>query len=481
MIVTRPTKRQAKEEKARRALQRRFTKFKKVIYKRYEHAAHLDALDSALEQVTEYVESGGERGIGLLIVEMPPRHGKTLTVSKLFPIWHLGRNPSHRVMLVSYGHTLAHKNSRAARNMMKSPWYNAVFPNVELAKDSAAADAWNIEGDEGGCDAMGITGGATGKGAHVLIVDDPIKNRQEASSETYRERVWEAYQNDLFTRLEPGGAIILMMTRWDKDDLIGRVLEWLKEHGDTINWHRLRLPAIAEDENDALGRKPGEALWSWRYPVDVLNRIAKAVGRYAWAALYQQRPQPRTGGMFKWADIDNHRTQSHPSLIRVVIAVDPSGSAAGDEVGIGAAGVGYDGHVYVLEDHSLQASPKQWATTTVTAYKKHKADRVVGEKNYGGDMVEYTLRTVDEYISYSHVTATRGKELRAEPVASLYEQGLVHHVGNDFDLLEDEMTTWKQGDKSPNRMDWLVWAITELMFGGSDVVEGYNPTYDHRG
>ena len=478
VVSTRYTPRQVKEEKARRILQNDFTKFKHRLFKRYQHADHLDILDEALEQVTRYIETGGKEGIGRLIVEMPPRHGKTLTVSRLFPTWHLGRNPDHRIMLVSYGHTLAHKNSRLARNLMRSPWQKTIFPDVELATDSAAADAWDIKDNEGGCDALGITGGATGKGAHALIIDDPIKNRLEAASEVYRERVWDAYINDLYTRLEPGGAIIVMMTRWDKDDLAGRLLDQQKQDPESDQWIRIRLPAIAE-EDDLLGRSPGQALWEWRYPLETLDNIRKAVGAYVWAALYQQRPQPRTGGVFKWEHIKTHRVTTYPDLIRVAVAVDPSGSSTGDEVGIGVAGIGRDSHCYVLADLSLQASPEQWARIAIGAYHKYKADKIVAEKNYGGEMVEYTIKTIDEYVNYSHVTATRGKVLRAEPIASLYEQGLVHHVG-EFLELENEMTTWKPGGKSPNRMDWLVWAITELVFGVSTETGVYQFS-DYRG
>ena len=199
------------------------TAYKQHIFRNYQHAPHLELIDTALEYVVDYVESGGTEGIGRLIIEEPPRHGKTLTVSRLFPTWALGRNPDHRVMLISYGHSLANKNSRMARNILKSPWYQTIFPGVELAKDSASSHEWDIEGHEGGCDALGITGGATGKGSHYLIIDDPLKNRQEAESKVYRERAWDAYTNDLYTRLEPGGAIILTATRWHKDDPTGRV------------------------------------------------------------------------------------------------------------------------------------------------------------------------------------------------------------------------------------------------------------------
>ena len=162
--------------------------------------------------------------------------------------------------------------------------------------------------------------------------------------------------------------------------------------------------------------------------------------------------------------IEKHRVQDVPSLVRVVVGVDPSGGVV--ETGIVGAGVAENGHVYVVCDESLKASPGEWARVIIeNAYNRFKMDRVVAEKNYGGAMVQHTIgiaaRDLGQRVAYKDVTATRGKVVRAEPVAALYEQGRVHHVGT-FPQLEGEMTTWKQGEASPNRIDALVWAITEL-------------------
>lgn len=174
------------------------------------------------------------------------------------------------------------------------------------------------------------------------------------------------------------------------------------------------------------------------------------------------------GALWKRELIDGLRVSSHPTLKRVVVAVDPSGGdgAGHDEVGIIAAGLGHDGHGYLLNDSSGMYSPSAWGSKAVAVYHRLEADRLVAENNYGGAMVEHVVRTVDKSVSYKSVVATRGKDVRAEPVASLYEQGLIHHVG-DFIALEDEQTTWRPGMKSPNRMDALVWAFTELMLGNS--------------
>lgn len=267
------------------------TAFKQGMYRRYQHARHLQALDEHLEAVTQYVETG--EGIARLIVAMPPRHGKSLTVSRLYPAWHLGRNPRQRLMLVSYGQSLANKNSRFVRNLLRGKDYARIFPWTRLAPDSQSVMAWDIAGSmgEAGMDALGIGGGATGKGAHVLIIDDPIKNRAEAESQLYRNRIWDAWIDDLSTRLEPGAAVVLVATRWHEDDLSGRLL---KQGG----WHLLRMPALAE-ETDPLGREVGAALWPERYSEQSLGEQRDNAGPYSWNSIWQQRPQAAEGGIFK--------------------------------------------------------------------------------------------------------------------------------------------------------------------------------------
>jgi len=162
--------------------------------------------------------------------------------------------------------------------------------------------------------------------------------------------------------------------------------------------------------------------------------------------------------------IDNNRKNKFPELVRVVIAVDPEATAneKSSETGIIAIGLSADGHGWLLGDDSLRASPDEWGNAVVTAYHKYNADRIIGEVNNGGDMIEYVIKTVDPNVSYKSVRASRGKYIRAEPVAALYEQGKIHHIGN-FPDLEDQLCEWVPGEKSPDRLDALVWGVTELM------------------
>lgn len=173
------------------------------------------------------------------------------------------------------------------------------------------------------------------------------------------------------------------------------------------------------------------------------------------------------GALWNLSQIDDLRCkfgEPLPEMKRIVVGVDPQGSKKeGSETGIVVAGLGINGHVYVLEDGSLNGTPAEWGTRAVALYEKHMADRIVGERNFGGEMVEHVVRTVRKDVSFELVNASRGKQRRAEPIAAIYEQFRAHHV-TTFAALEDEMCSWTpDSDKSPNRMDALVWAVTELV------------------
>ncbi len=178
--------------------------------------------------------------------------------------------------------------------------------------------------------------------------------------------------------------------------------------------------------------------------------------------LYAELLKDVEGALWSLANIDEHRARGDFEIecTRIVVGVDPPGSV-NTEAGIVGAGIGVDGDIYVLGDWSCKGLPDKWAGRSVGLYNELEANRIVAEKNFGGDMVKYTIRTVDDTVPIRVVTASRGKAIRAEPVAALYEQGRVHHLGS-FAKLEDELTTWVPGGKSPNRLDGLVWAISDL-------------------
>lgn len=309
---------------------------------------------------------------------------------------------------------------------------------------------------------------------NCLIVDDPFKGSEDAESQTQRDRVWDWWQSVALTRLEPNGSLVVINTRWNPDDLSGRLLE---TEGD--EWTVLDLPAIAMAEDDPLGREPGEALWPERYNTDDLQRIRKGVGERVWWALYQQQPRPLEGGVWQWAWITGHRITPYAfrgvDLSRVLVAVDTAGGSGDnhDETGIVGAGRTTSGEMYVLADRSGNMGADTWGHEACRLAIELNADAFVVEDNFGGDQAAQIIRQAWADLTRAgetrgvlmpaiiEVHAKKGKQLRAEPIAQLYAQGLVHHVG-EFPKLESQMVTWLPGMNSPDRMDAAVHALTEL-------------------
>lgn len=227
-----------------------------------------------------------------LVVTIPPRHGKSELVSHWTPIWFLNEWPSHKVILASYEALFAASWGRKARNGIAD---NEDKLNIRMSGDSSAAAMWELKSG-GGMMTTGIGGPLTGRGANLLIIDDPIKNYAEANSPVYRESTDQWYQTTAFTRLEPNASIIIIMTRWHMDDLVGRLIE--REPG---KWTVINLPALAETD-DLLGREEGEALWPERFDREALLVKAEAIGGLSgsnWLSLYQQRPVKEGGNIFK--------------------------------------------------------------------------------------------------------------------------------------------------------------------------------------
>ncbi|HOO13212.1 MAG TPA: terminase family protein, partial [Bacillota bacterium] len=230
-----------------------------------------------------------------LMIYLPPRHGKSMTVTETFPSYFIGRKPERRVIETSYGDSLAQRFGKFNRQKVQE--YGQELFGISISKEKASMTDWDIAGHRGGMISAGIGAGITGQGADLLLIDDPIKNKEEAESETYRNKVWDEWQNTLRTRLHPGAAVIIILTRWHEDDLAGRLLN--PEYGEVEDWTILSLPAIAE-ENDLLGRELGEPLWPEHgYDATWAEATKNAVGSMTWNALYQQRPAPAEGAMIK--------------------------------------------------------------------------------------------------------------------------------------------------------------------------------------
>ena len=228
------------------------------------------------------------------MVFMPPRHGKSEFISRYSTAWILGKFPDTRIILASYEADFAATWGRKARDLLEE--HGPSLFGIRVSGKSSAANRGDIEGHEGGMVTAGVNGPITGKGADIGIIDDPVKNDQEAMSVTYQERTYEWYKSTFRTRLQRDGAIILIMTRWNENDLAGKLLAAQEEDGE--KWEVVNLPAIAE-EGDLLGRDPGQPLCPDLFTIEALRSIEKAVGSFWWASLYQQRPSPAEGGILK--------------------------------------------------------------------------------------------------------------------------------------------------------------------------------------
>jgi predicted phage terminase large subunit-like protein len=299
----------------------------------------LEALDDA--------EAGLLDGI---VISMPPQHGKSELCCKYLPVWYLGVHPDRRVILVGYEADFAASWGRKARDLMKESGH--IF-NVRVSKRSSAVHRWDLAGREGGMMTAGVGGPITGKGAHLLIIDDPIKSDAVARSAHQREQQWDWWQSTASTRLRPRGLVVVIQTRWHRDDLAGRILRDAAERG--RRWHELRLPALAEDR-DPLGRAPGEALWPEVYSRAHLERVRDYQTGYYWRAMYQQSPIAE--GSTEWPEtffgpsIWFDEFPQAPARVRVA-ALDPSkgrDAQFGDYSAFVMVHVGTDGKIYIDAD-----------------------------------------------------------------------------------------------------------------------------------
>jgi predicted phage terminase large subunit-like protein len=255
-----------------------------AMWPRFELAEHHRQIVNSLEAI--------ERGdIRRLMISMPPRHGKSLLTSHIFPSWFIGRHPDSSIIFTSYGQELADDFGRWVRNMVSDPLHRAIFPEFRLAYDSTSMRHFSTPAG-GSYYAVGRGGAITGRGANLLLIDDPLKDAEEAASQSIRNALHQWYSSVAYPRLQPAGAVILVSTRWHEDDLSGRLLRQ-----DPKGWRVLNLPAIAEVDESF--RRAGDALWPQKYSLENLEEIRSAIGSHAWASLYQQRPTAAEGSVFK--------------------------------------------------------------------------------------------------------------------------------------------------------------------------------------
>ena len=396
------------------------------------------------------------------MVFMPPRHGKSECVSRGFPAWYLSNHPDNELILASYGADLAEDLSGWARSYLTLS--GKVF-GVSLNMRSQALDHWTMADHRGGLIAVGVGGPISGRGGNIVLIDDPVKNMEEARSRVYQEHIYDWFQGVAKTRLAPHGAIVLVMTRWDRLDLAGRLLEDTK-HGRGDPWDVVEFPALALGE-DLLGRKVGEALWPGRYSQEEMEEKRRTTPPFIWAALFQQNPtlDARTV-LWSMAILDQTRVRVAPELPLTVIGVDVGAKAKvkSNETGIIAAGRDREMNGYVLADRSGVYPPHGWATEIIRLFYEVAADLVVVEDNQGGWMIAETIWGIDRGIPIVEIPSTLSKFGSAVPISSFYTQALIHHVGY-FPELEAQMCalTTRDVGAEDDRVDASRIALTYLM------------------
>jgi len=319
--------RAARMELAKRELaRRRLIHFTRQTHPEYDAGWVHDDICRRLERFSADVIAKKRPRLMLL---MPPRHGKSELASIRFPAWHLGHMPTHEIINVGYNLDLPMIFSRKVREVLRDPVYQQIFPDAQLDPESSSAETWRTTRG-GGFQAAGVGGGITGKGAHITIVDDPIKNQEDADSISVRDKLWDWYQSTLKTRLAPGGGVLIIETWWNDDDLAGRVQALSRLNPKADQFEVVKYPAIAEayefrdrdsqriirvndplemsqrivsGEFDPLDldflRPKGGALHPSRYDIDALESFKANSTPRIWSALYQQNPVPDEGMFFK--------------------------------------------------------------------------------------------------------------------------------------------------------------------------------------
>jgi predicted phage terminase large subunit-like protein len=423
-----------------------------------------------IQYIREHLDKVTSGEIKRLMIFVPPRHGKSELTTIHYAAYRLLQDEALRIVIGAYNSTLSEKFSRRIRGIVRQ--------STTLDRErNSAADWLTLAG--GGVRAVGVGGGITGQGGDLIIIDDPVKSREEADSVAFRERAWSWYTDDLFTRLEPNASMILIMTRWHEDDLAGRILA--SEEGPT--WTVIDLPAIAE-EDDPLGRPAGAALCPERYDVDALEAIKRTLGPRGWSALYMQHPAPPEGSMFKrhWFPI----VKALPIMIKRIRYWDLAGAEEGEgdyTVGL-LLGMSADRRYWVehIDRFQLSAHQRNQRIKQVAAEDSMRGVSVTYIEQAPGLAKEATDAVIQLLAGY-HVIAdpvTRDKISRAEPFKAQAEAGnisLLQGVWNTAYL--DELAGfpyWFNDDQ----VDTSSGSFNKIAFM-AELKQGANPLSGYRG
>jgi hypothetical protein len=360
--------------------------FTKFMDEDYLLPNHIQLIAEKLEKI----ESGE---LKRLIINMPPRRGKSTIVSKYFLSWYLGKNPSNEIIIASYGSELATEFTSFSRDLLQEDDYKLVFPDISLKQDTKRKDNWKTN-KKGSVVGVGIGGAITGKGAHLAIIDDPIKNDEEARSLSTLEKHWSWYSKVLRTRLAPDGAIILIMTRWAKQDLAGKLLKSQMKGAE--EWELLKLPEISPK---------GKPLWPDRFPKSEAEAIKK-IDEETYYTLYQQEPRESINQIFENPNYVN--LKDFPKDIILIAYLDPA--FGGKDSSAFCVGGLYDRDIYIKYAWTWKKPLDQSYDIIFNHYKESGAQKLWIEDNSAQKALLDVMRT--KGLDPGGVTNMRPKPLR---------------------------------------------------------------------
>ena len=416
--------------------------FEIATNQKYEPNYHHETISKELE----HIEKFGDRDYKILLITVPPRHGKSQQCSIDFPAWYLGRNPDKEIITASYSADLAQEFGGKTREKIDGEACRLIFPEVRLREDERARGRWRTQ-QGGSYTSVGVGGPITGRGANILLIDDPVKNREDANSEVQREKVWDWFTSTAFTRLEPKGVAIIIMTRWHMDDLTGRILAH-PELSKRVKM--LRFTAIAEYDEEE--RKRGVALWPQKYNVNALQEIRDAIGPYDWTALYMGSPILSENQEFKpiWRrTITEFELSIQNTRNYLTIDTAMSKRAYADYTAFCDNRVNKENYWH-LKVWRSKIGPEELVDTLFVLHEKHRYIKIGIEKTAYLDGLKPFLdseqRKRDKFLPIVELHHNQtAKEIRIRGLIPRYASGSIFHVEGQCAPLEEEQLQFPVG------------------------------------
>ena len=417
-------------------------------------------------KIQEFLEYTSDNAMDILLLSVPPRHGKSFTVTETLPAWYLGKHPTNNVIICGYEGTFAESFSR--RNRDKFNEYSTDVFRVNPNDKVQGVALWETE-DGGRCRAAGLKGGITGYGAELFIIDDPIKNREQAESETVIAKIQEEMGPSVQSRIHPGGKLIVIQTRWVENDVIG----YIEEHWGEYVWANINLPCECEDEeNDPLGRKLGDSLMG-EHLGDVLPQrirndnkwlrskkmlVCAGEGEHTWNALYQGRPSAANGNLFKesWWQYYSRKDVKPIDFEFLCLSVDATfkNVETADRVSIQLWGLAQK-RVYLYKLINKRMGFVQTVQKIREFVEKYPTmDELIIEDKANGSAIIDTLHYIDGMPTIVGINPMGGKYSRAQAVSPFVAAGNVY-IANDFSEEELEDIEWDGKEKLSGHMRFV--------------------------